>query len=85
MMLAGASAVEMSSAVMLRGFETVSHSLLEFEQYLGEKEVAARELIGRAADRRKAFADMPVRRDNWRNYIPPDASASATFPVDANG
>ena len=85
MMLAGASAVEMSSAVMLRGFETVSHSLLEFEQYLGEKKVSARELIGRAADRRKAFADMPVRRDNWRNYIPPDAAVDATFPGDANG
>jgi dihydroorotate dehydrogenase (NAD+) catalytic subunit len=85
MMLAGATAVEMSSAVMLRGFETVSHSLLEFEQYLEEKQVAARELIGRAADRRKAFADMPVRRDNWRNYIPADASAGAAFPGDANG
>ena len=34
---------------------------------------------------RREVADMPVRRDNWRNYIPPDASASATFPVDANG
>ena len=26
--------------------------------------------IGRAADQRKTFADMPLRTDNWRNYVP---------------
>ena len=70
MMLAGASAVEMASAVMLRGFDVLSDALIEFTQYLDRKDVSARELIGIAADRRKAFADMPPRRDNWRGYIP---------------
>ena len=32
--------------------------------------VAARELIGGTADRRKAFAAMPLRQDNWRRYVP---------------
>jgi hypothetical protein len=32
--------------------------------------MSARELIGRAADCRKTFAAMPLRRDNWRNYVP---------------
>ena len=68
---------------MLRGFETVSHSLLEFEQYLEKRRCRARVAV-RAADRRKAFADMPVRRDNWRNYIPP-AAVDVTLPRDANG
>lgn len=70
MMLAGASAVQMASAVMLRGYGVLSDALAEFERYLGEKNIAAADLIGRAADSRKTFADMPPRPDNWRNYIP---------------
>jgi dihydroorotate dehydrogenase (NAD+) catalytic subunit len=31
--------------------------------------MTAVELIGRAADQRKTFADMPLRTDNWRKYI----------------
>ncbi|NVO16112.1 MAG: tRNA-dihydrouridine synthase [Rhodoplanes sp.] len=70
MMLAGACAVEMSSAVMLRGFEVLSDSLAELDAYLARKDVTARDLIGRAADRRKTFAEMPLRQDNWRRHIP---------------
>ena len=29
-----------------------------------------RYLVGRAADARKAFGDMPPKPDNWRRYIP---------------
>ena len=70
MMLAGASAVEIASAVMLRGYGVLTDALAEFERYLRDKNVTAQELIGRAADSRKSFADMPPRPDNWRNYIP---------------
>jgi dihydroorotate dehydrogenase (NAD+) catalytic subunit len=70
MMLAGASAVSMSSPVMLRGFEVLSDALQEFEQFLSRKGVKAADLIGVAADRRKTFADMVPRPDNWRNYVP---------------
>lgn len=70
MMLAGASAVEMASAVMVRGFETLSKALVEFTAYLDRKGLAARDLVGIAADQRKTFAEMPLRTDNWRNYVP---------------
>jgi dihydroorotate dehydrogenase len=70
MMLAGASAVEMSSAVMLRGFGVLSDAMAEFEAYLERKQVDAAELVGRAADARKTFADMPARQDHWRRYVP---------------
>ena len=70
MMLAGASAVEIASAVMLRGYGVLSDALAEFERYLADKNVTAADLIGRAADSRKSFADMPPLPDNWRNYIP---------------
>lgn len=70
MMLAGASAVEMSSPVMHRGFELLSNSIAEFDAYLERKGLAAADLVGRAADSRKTFQQMPLRTDNWRNYIP---------------
>jgi dihydroorotate dehydrogenase (NAD+) catalytic subunit len=70
MMLAGASAVQMASAVMLRGFGVLGAAVAEFSEYLRSKNLAARDLIGRAADQRQAFAAMPLRSDNWRNYIP---------------
>jgi dihydroorotate dehydrogenase len=70
MMLAGASAVEIASAVQLRGYSVLSDALAEFERYLADKSVNAMDLVGRAADARKTFADMPPKPDNWRRYVP---------------
>jgi dihydroorotate dehydrogenase len=69
-MLAGASAAEMSSPVMLRGFELIERSLAELKDYLNRKGIDAQDLIGRAADARKSFAEMPPLNGNWRNYVP---------------
>ena len=73
MMLAGGSAVEMASAVMLRGTSVLSSALEEFEAYLQRKGVTAAELVGVAADQRKTFADMPLRADNWKKYVADNA------------
>lgn len=70
MMLAGASAVQMASAVMLRGADVLSRALAEFEAYLKRKQFTARDLVGVAADRRKPFSAMPLKADNWRNHVP---------------
>ncbi|HZR72685.1 hypothetical protein [Bradyrhizobium sp.] len=72
-MLAGASAAEMSSPVMLRGFDLIERSLAELRDYLTRKTIDAEGLIGRAADARKTFAEMPTLDGNWRNYVPQDA------------
>ena len=69
-MLAGASAAEISSPVMLRGFELIERSLAELKDYLNAKHIDAQDLIGRAADARKSFAEMPQLDGNWRNYVP---------------
>lgn len=69
MMLAGAAAVELASQVMLRGTPVLTSALAEFEAYLDRKGLNAAEIVGVTADRRKAFPDMPLRTDNWRNYI----------------
>lgn len=70
MMLAGASSVQMSSPVMWRGFELLSQSIDDFDAYLARKGVTAGDLIGRAADSKRTFAQMPLRQDNWRNHVP---------------
>jgi dihydroorotate dehydrogenase (NAD+) catalytic subunit len=69
MMLAGASAVAMASPVMLRGSDLLRDALQEFDSYLRRKDLTASDLVGRAADKRKTFAEMPLRPDNWRNYV----------------
>lgn len=69
MMLAGATAVQMASQVMLRGSSVLTTALTEFEFYLQRKRLNAGELIGVAADQRKTFPEMPLRTDNWRKYV----------------
>jgi dihydroorotate dehydrogenase (NAD+) catalytic subunit len=70
MMLAGASGVAIASPVMLRGFGLLEDSLRDFSDYLARQNLRATDLIGRAADQRKSFAEMPLRTDNWRKYVP---------------
>jgi len=72
MMLAGASAVEMSSQVMLRGFSILSDAIAELGSYTTEKNVSVIDLIGRAADARKGFEEMKVLSNKWRRYVPQD-------------
>lgn len=69
MMLAGATAVQIASPVMLRGFDVLSNAVAEFEQYLDRKSMTARDLIGRAADARKSFASLEPLQDNWKRYV----------------
>jgi len=70
MMLAGASAVGMSSAVMMRGFGLITETISELAAYCWSKNIHASDLIGRAADARKTFAQMPLLDNHWRNFIP---------------
>jgi len=69
MMLAGASAVQMSSPVMIHGAALLRQALTEFEAYLKRKQLTARDLIGVAADHRKPFPAMPLKTDNWKNHV----------------
>jgi dihydroorotate dehydrogenase (NAD+) catalytic subunit len=70
MMLAGASAVAIASPVMLRGYDLITEALAQFDDYLRRKNINAGDLVGHAADCKKSFAEMPLKRDNWRNYVP---------------
>jgi Barstar (barnase inhibitor) len=66
----------------------IERSLEEFKDYLNRKEIVAQDLIGRAADARKSFAEMPPLQGNWRNYVPPDAKdlrEMRAIELDASG
>lgn len=69
-MLAGASAAGLASAVMLRGFDVIRESIETLDTYCKDKGMAANDLVGRAADARKTFADMPELDDHWKQFVP---------------
>lgn len=69
MLLAGAHAVGIASPVMLRGPQVLSEALRQLDGYLANRGLTVAELIGKAADSRRSFAEMPLRPDNWRNYV----------------
>ncbi len=72
-LLAGASAVQMTSAILTGGFATIGAALEELASYLESKGLDARDLIGRAADGLARYEDQAPRPDHWRKFVPPDA------------
>jgi len=75
MLLAGASAVEYCSAVMIGGFDVLGQALADLAGYLDTKQITAAELIGKAADRVGSFAEQPSRPGYWRGFVPPQTLA----------
>jgi dihydroorotate dehydrogenase (NAD+) catalytic subunit len=71
MLLAGASAVQMTSAILAGGFGGIEIALAEFAAYLARKDMTARALIGRAADRLASYQDQPSRPGYWREFVAP--------------
>jgi len=74
-MLAGASAVQVSSAVFTGGFDAISRMTSEFSDYLERKSLAAPDLVGRAADQIGTYAQQDSRPDYWRQFVAPEALA----------
>mgnify|MGYP003666299562 FL=1 len=74
MMLAGAHAVEISSAVWTNGFEVLAKAVQTVETYLSDRDDTARDIIGRAADRVVPFSALPQRPGFWEEFAPPGAT-----------
>ena len=70
MLLAGASAVEMCSAVMTGGFGVLTAAIDEFATYISGHNTCASAIIGRAATAVRAFSDLPACADIWRDFVP---------------
>ena len=73
MLLAGASAVEMTSAVMMKGVRVLKQSIEELDAYLEEQGVTASQIIGEATDKLTAYTDQPARPGRWKRFVRPEA------------
>ena len=79
-LLAGARAVEMTSAVMAGGFGVVTQSVQQIADYLARTGGTVEELIGLAADRQLGYGVQPDRPGYWRDFVPPESRASRSDP-----
>jgi len=69
-LLAGASAVQMTSAPFTAGFGVLAEAVDTVEHYLESKGTDAASIVGAAADRVASYADQPVRAGIWRELVP---------------
>jgi dihydroorotate dehydrogenase (NAD+) catalytic subunit len=72
-LLAGASAAQVSSAVLTGGFPVITRMNDEFSSYLARQRLAARDLVGRAADQLGSYAEQQSRPDYWKEFVAPGA------------
>ncbi len=72
MMLAGASAVEMGSAVMTGGYGVIADAVAKLSRYLAQHDCSAGAIVGKAADRLQSFEEQPYRPEHWRGFVPPE-------------
>ncbi len=70
MMLSGATAIEMTSAIITGGFGIISDTIAELEEYLSSKERAAVDIVGVAADKLSSYGDQKSRPGYWKNFVP---------------
>jgi dihydroorotate dehydrogenase (NAD+) catalytic subunit len=76
-LLAGATAVQVSSAVFAGGFDVIRQMLNEFSDYLDGKGVDAPDIIGHAADQLGTYAQQPSRPDHWKAFVAAEALPQA--------
>lgn len=74
LMLAGAHAVEISSAVWTNGFGVLADAVRTVETYLSDRGDTATGIIGRAADQVQPFGALPQRPGFWEEFAPPGAT-----------
>jgi dihydroorotate dehydrogenase len=72
-LLAGASAVQMNSAVFTGGFGTITSAIDDLAQYLDEHDDTATGIVGRATDALESYGEQPADPALWRRFVPPEA------------
>ena len=69
MMLAGASAVEMTSSIFTGGSGVIKSSLDQLQSYLNKKNISASEIIGIVADKVQSYDEQLDQPGHWRQFI----------------
>jgi dihydroorotate dehydrogenase len=83
LLLAGASAVEVTSAIWQAGFGVIGTMLDDLAAYLARKELSVSDLIGRAADALQTYQDQEARPGRWRDFVPPETRGRSPAGLDA--
>ena len=65
--------MQITSSIFTNGFQVISKSLLELLEYLENKGISAKELIGQTADRVEAYDTQNARPEIWKEFVPKDA------------
>lgn len=73
MLLAGAHAVEISSAVWTNGFGVLADAVTSVQSYLSAHGDNAADIVGRAADQVMPFSALPQQAGFWEEFAPPGA------------
>lgn len=73
MLLAGARAVQMTSAAMAGGPGALARAVAEVTTYAETRDLRLADIVGHAADRIQRYSDRPLRREVWREFVHPDA------------
>ncbi|MGH9320627.1 MAG: dihydroorotate dehydrogenase, partial [Vicinamibacteria bacterium] len=69
-LLAGASAVQMTSAPFMSGFPVLSDAVDVVDRYLTERDTDASSIIGVAADRLSSYGEQEARPGLWKDFVP---------------
>lgn len=77
-LLAGASAVQLNSAVFTGGFGVITQAIAVLAEYLDQHGDGATDIIGRAADRLGGYTDQPIDEYRWQRFVPPEARPKGT-------
>lgn len=72
-LLAGATAVQMTSAILTGGFDVIASTIDELDGYLTERDERASDIVGRAADRLGGYTGQPADPDYWEQFVPTEA------------
>ena len=76
-LLAGATAVQMTSAVLTGGFGVIDSAIKELDDYLALRNEWAVDIVGRAADRLTSYTDQPADPHYWERFVPSEARPSS--------
>jgi len=70
MLLAGASAVELSSIVYLTGFKGLTHVIEELAAWLSDAKHTPCSVVGLAADKIQSYAERTEKLNEWKKFVP---------------
>ena len=77
MALCGAVATEVLSIMMHKGFGELTRIIDDLESFLGRRDLALRDLVGRSADAMTGYSQQPETPGRWRQFVPVETLSGA--------